>query len=107
MFPPCIRHILKGIKQDGRKRALFILLSFFNSLQLPKDYIQEILEKWNKKNYKPLPQGYLQSQVAWFEKNKILPPNCDKPQYRELQCPCTCQGIKNPINFTIKKAFKK
>ncbi len=106
MFPPCIQHILKGIKQDGRKRALFILLAFFNSLQLPQDYIAETLEKWNKKNYNPLRDGYIQSQSTWFEKNKIMPPNCDKPQYKELQCPCDCQGIKNPINYTIKQAFR-
>ncbi len=106
MFPPCIQHLLKGQKQDGRKRALFILLTFLSSLELPQEYIQETLEKWNKKNYKPLEEGYIQGQKSWFEKNKILPPNCDKPQYKELQCPCTCQGIKNPINFTIKQAFR-
>ncbi len=106
MYPPCIQKILKGIKQDGRKRALFILLGFFNSLQLPQDYIAETLKKWNKKNYKPLRDGYIQSQMSWFSKNRILPPNCDKPQYKELKAPCNCPGIKNPINYTIKQAFR-
>jgi len=106
MFPPCIKKILAGIKQDGRKRALFILLAFLNSLEFPQEYIQETLEKWNKKNYKLLREGYIQSQMTWFSNNKIMPPNCDKPAYKELGVPCNCDKIKNPINYTIKQAFK-
>ncbi len=109
MFPNCIKYILKGIKQDGRKRALFILFGFFSSLEFPQEYIEEKLEKWNKKNHKPLRDGYIKSQISWFTKNKILPPNCDKPHYKELgaQCiSCQKQGIKNPINYTIKQAMR-
>ncbi len=106
MFPPCVQKILSGIKQDGRKRALFILLSFFSSLEFPREFVEEKLEKWNKKNYKPLREGYIQSQLNWFAKNKIMPPNCDKSYYKEIGVLCSCQNIKNPVNFTIKQALK-
>ncbi|MDO8516787.1 MAG: hypothetical protein Q7S33_01560 [Nanoarchaeota archaeon] len=107
MFPDCIKKILAGIKQDGRKRALFILLSFFSSLNFPQEYIEEKLEEWNKKNYKKLEEGYIRSQISWFSKNKIMPPNCDKSYYKELGIQCSCQNVKNPINYTIKKAMSK
>lgn len=108
MFPPVIKKILKGIKDDGRKRALYILLGFYVSLEFPQDYIEEKIGGWNKKNYHPLKQGYLQSQIAWFLKNKPMPPNYDKPIYKEFGIHSPPEpGIKNPINYTIKKAFRK
>ena len=106
MFPNCIRQILKGIKSDGRKRALFILLSFFSSLEFPQKYIEEKIEEWNKLNYHPLKQGYIQSQLNWFSRNKLMPPNCNKPVYRELGIKCDC-NVKNPINYTIKQALNQ
>ena len=45
MFPDCIKQILNGQKQDGRKRALFVLLGFFNTLGFPQEYILEKIEK--------------------------------------------------------------
>jgi hypothetical protein len=106
MFPPIIKKLLKGIPSDGRKRALSLLLAFFTSLEFPADYIEEIIQGWNNKNYTPLKQGYIKSQIAWALKNKRLPPNYDKPIYKEfgITAPPT-PGIKNPINYTIKKAF--
>jgi DNA primase catalytic subunit len=104
-FPECIKKILSGIKQDGRKRALFILLAFLRSLEMPKDWIENKLEEWNKKNYKPLQDGYIKSQIDWFEKNKILPPNCGSHYYKELGGACNC-GVKNPLSFVIKKALQ-
>lgn len=104
-FPECIKKILLGIKQDGRKRALFILLAFLRSLDMPEEYIESKIEEWNKKNYKPLLDGYIKSQIEWFGRNKILPPNCGSHYYKELNIKCGCD-VKNPINFTIKKALK-
>jgi DNA primase catalytic subunit len=106
IFPDCIKKILNGIKRDGRKRALFILLSFFTSLEFPQEYIEEKIEKWNTKNYKPLKKGYIKSQLDWFSRNKIMPPNCNSHYYKELQIPCSCDNVKNPINYTIKQALK-
>lgn len=107
MFPPIIKKINKGIKDDGRKRALYILLSFYNSLEFPQDYISEKVHEWNNKNYHPLKEGYLKSQLSWFEKRKPLPPNYDKPVYKEFGINGPPEpGIKNPINYTIKMALK-
>jgi len=108
MFPPVIQKILKGIPDDGRKRALFILLSFLNSLEFPQDYIEEKINDWNKKNKKPLKQGYIKAQTQWHSKNKIMPPNYDKPIYQEFMLKAQIPtDIKNPINFTIKQAMSK
>ncbi len=106
MFPPCIKKILSGIKSDGRKRALFALLGFYSSLEFPQDYIEEKIIDWNKKNFKPLKQGYIKSQMTWFLRNKIMPPNCDKPFYKAIGVVCDCKNVKNPINFTIREAMR-
>jgi len=109
LFPPCITNILQGIKQDGRKRALFVLINFFKSLKLNEEEIEKKIEEWNKKNYKPLKEGYIRSQLSWHSKQKaMLPPNCDKTHYKDLVV-CKpdnlCKLIKNPVNYTIKKSF--
>jgi DNA primase catalytic subunit len=106
MFPECIKKILSGQKQDGRKRALFVLLSFLRSLQLPNDYVAAKVYDWNKKNYQPLKDGYINSQIDWSEKNRLMPPNCNSHYYKELGIACNCSGIKNPINYTIKLALR-
>jgi len=107
MFPPIIKKILEGIKDDGRKRALSLLLSFYTSLGFPKDYIEEKIEGWNKKNYLPLKQGYIKAQIDWYLKNKRLPPNYDKPIYKDFGIRDPPEpGIKNPINYTIREAMR-
>ena len=107
MFPPVIKKILQGIKDDGRKRALSLLLSFYSSLEFPKEYMEEKITEWNKKNYHPLKHGYIKSQIEWYSKNKRLPPNYDKPIYKEFGIHNPPEaGMKNPINYTIKKAMK-
>jgi hypothetical protein len=105
-FPPCIQEILKGMKSDGRKRALFILLAFFSSLNFPQDLIEQKISEWNKKNSVPLKEGYIRSQIAWSTQNKILPPNCNSHYYRDIGIKCICNDVKNPVPYTIKQAFK-
>jgi len=111
IFPPCIKLILKGIKQDGRKRALFILMNFFKFLKLSDEELYERIKSWNEKNYSPLKQGYIISQINWYKKNQArLPPNCDKLLYKELGV-ChpdeICRQIKNPVNYVFKRHFRK
>ncbi|MFH0711755.1 MAG: hypothetical protein V1889_01220 [archaeon] len=107
MFPPIITKLLKGMKDDGRKRALSLLLSFFTTLEFPQEYIENEIAGWNKKNYQPLRDGYIKSQINWFLKNKRLPPNYDKPIYKEFGINSPPEpGIKNPINYTIRKAIQ-
>jgi len=110
-FPPCIKTILKGIKDDGRKRALFLLMNFFKSLGLEHKDIEKRINEWNEKNEVPLKTGYIQSQFIWYKRNSArFPPNCDKPNYKDLGC-CKpdelCKQIKNPVSYAIKKHLQK
>lgn len=111
LYPPCVNLILKGVKQDGRKRALFILMNFFKSLKFSDEEIYEKINSWNEKNYNPLKLGYIQAQINWYKKNQArLPPNCDKPNYKDIGV-ChpdeLCRQIKNPINYVFKRYFQK
>jgi len=107
IFPDSVKKILQGIKQDGRKRALSLLLSFSSSLEFPRNFVEEIIEKWNKKNYKPLKRGYVKSQIDWHLRNKRMPPNYDKAIYRDLGILSSNEAKeKNPVSFTIKQAFR-
>jgi hypothetical protein len=108
MFPPIIKKLLKGIQDDGRKRALSLLLSFYSSLEFPQEYVEEKIAGWNDKNHHPLKAGYVKAQVGWYSKNKRLPPNYDKPIYKEFGIHNPPKpGIKNPVNYTIRVAFRK
>ncbi len=110
IFPPCIKLILKGVEQDGRKRALFILINFFKSLGLDEQELENRISQWNEKNYKPLKQGYIRSQLQWHNRQSArLPPNCDKPHYKDLgvcKPDSLCREIKNPINYAVKMYFR-
>jgi len=110
IFPPCIRLILKGVKQDGRKRALFILINFFKSLGLDEQELENRINQWNEKNYKQLKQGYIRSQLHWHNRQTArLPPNCDEPHYKDLNfCKpdALCREIKNPVNYAVKIYFR-
>jgi len=106
IFPPCINNILKGLK-DGKKRALFILINYLNSLNFTKEEVEKILYEWNAKNDPPLRDGYIASQISYtFSNKKMLPPNCDKSHYKDILV-CypenLCSKIKNPVNYTIIK----
>jgi len=109
IFPPHIKNLLKGVGQDGRKRALFILMSFFSSLGAKENYIEKMINEWNDRNYLPLKKGYIQSQFSWYRRNpNRLPPNFDNAIYKELGV----EGIddlvkqtKNPVSYAVKKWF--
>ena len=112
-FPPCIKLILQGIQQDGRKRAIFILINFLKKMGWSLDQIQTRLLEWNKVNYEPLREGYIISQINWHKRQKqeIPPPNCDNPSYYTGMLVCKpdfyCKKIKNPIQHTMKKINKE
>ncbi|MFC1685960.1 hypothetical protein ACFLZZ_02980 [Nanoarchaeota archaeon] len=113
MWPPCVNNALKGIKDDGRKRCLFVLLNFFKSINLRSEEIKEKINEWNKKNAQPLKEGYVVSQLNWHLRSKVvLPPNCEKIQtmYKDLLI-CTpdglCRKVKNPVNYTTVKYLIK
>ena len=109
IFPPCIKNILQGMKHDGRKRALFILLGYFRNLSLEWQDIENRILEWNKKNAQPLKETYVRTQVNWFRRQeKRLPPNCALQAYYQDIGACMpdalCRRIKNPINYTFVKA---
>ena len=109
IFPPQIKLLYRGVKQDGRKRALFILITFLKSLGVPDNELEKRINSWNEKNYKPLKKGYIQSQLNWFARNpKVLPPNFANPIYKDLGVDKPDELVKktkNPVNYAIKKYF--
>ena len=99
MYPPAIKKLLKGLK-DGKKRGLFILITFFRSLGYAPDIINEKIRNWNKLNEPPLKEGYLRGQIEWHlkQKKKILPPNYENPGfYKDLGLIDGKQKTKNPL----------
>jgi len=109
IFPPQIKLLLKGIKQDGRKRALFILLSFFKCLGTDEKWMEKKIFDWNELNYNPLKKGYIQSQLSWYRRNPDrLPPNFNNSIYKELGVDKPdelSKTVKNPVAYAVKKFF--
>ena len=120
LFPPCIKLILNGL-EDGRKRALFILVNYFTSIGWSYEMIEKKLNEWNSKNREPLRDVYLLGQLKYHRQmqKKILPPNCPKREnsiplanqqnyYTDLRI-CNpdnfCAKIKNPAQYTTRKAW--
>jgi hypothetical protein len=111
ILPPCIRIISEGIKNDGKKRALFILINFYKTIGVPDNELEKRIYEWNDKNEFPLKKGYIQSQLSWFKRNSSkMPPNCINPMYNDIGL-CKpdelCKKIKNPVNYAMRKYFRK
>ena len=107
VYAPVIEEILKGLG-DGRKRGLFILINYFKSLNFSEEEVVKLVNDWNKKNKKPLRDGYVSSQVSWsYKQKKLLPPNYDKPHYKGIGITPTSDELKskNPVSYTIRKMF--
>ncbi|HII15321.1 MAG TPA: hypothetical protein HA362_03325 [Nanoarchaeota archaeon] len=104
-FPPCMKKILEGNMEDGKKRALFLLLKFLMYAGWSWPDIEERLNKWNKTNPEPIRENYLAEQISWHKKQKtvVLPPNCDKAEYYKDLKFCSpmplCSRIHNPVNY--------
>lgn len=110
LFPPCIKAILAGMN-DGKKRAMFILLNFLRSVGWSDEEIQIELDEWNKRNAQPLRQNIIVAQMshAKLRKENILPPNCTNEAYYESIGVCSpdslCRKVKNPVNYAKRKFF--
>ncbi len=105
-FPPCVQKILGGL-EDGKKRAVFIMMNFLGKIGWSKEEIELYLKEWNKKNPEPLREVYFNGQLHSFEAGAKLPPNCDNEAYCKGIGVCEpdnfCKYIKNPVNYTILK----
>lgn len=82
-FPLTINYLLSNNLEDGRKRAIFLLLTFLTSIKWKVDTIEEFIYDWNDKLEKPLKKNYIGAQLSWFKaQNKTLsPPNFDNDNY--------------------------
>lgn len=117
-FPPCIKLILEGIP-DGRKRSVFILITFLRKMKWDWERIEEKLKEWNQKNDPPLPENYINTQLKWFKRQKrsLISPSCDNDLYYRSFGVCKpneiCKEgtdeikIKNPVVYPFKKKGKK
>ncbi len=105
-FPNCIRKILEGM-QDGKKRALFVLLNLFRSLGMEKAEVEKRISIWNEKNSPKLMEGYIKSQLIWsYRRKPLMPPNFGD-FYKNLGVDVSDEfrrNIKNPVQYIIKKS---
>jgi len=109
-FPPSIQKILLGIRGDGRKRALFILLNFLRAIGMDRKELETMISDWNQKNEIPLKEGYIKSQLIASYRNKpIPPPNFDKDHYRALGITPTEEELraKNPLSYMVRKTMRE
>ncbi|MCX8158705.1 MAG: hypothetical protein N3D20_00185 [Candidatus Pacearchaeota archaeon] len=105
MFPESIKKLLRGLK-DGRKRGLFVLITFLRALNFPADYINKRIREWNKLNDPPLKEGYIKAQIDWHlkQKKKILPPNYSNDAfYKDIGLINEIPKLKNPLSEIARK----
>lgn len=114
-FPYCIKKGLKGM-EDGKKRFLFILMNFLNSVGWSYNEIEALVKEWNQKNPEPLRESYVMGQLRYqkMTKKKVLPPNCaNSDYYKGLGLYCedvNHDKCKNPVSACLwnwKRAKKK
>jgi hypothetical protein len=109
-FPPCIKLIFNGI-EDGKKRAVFVLINFLSSCGWEPDMVEKKILEWNEKNREPLRPVYILGQTRYAKqqgKRNLPPPNCNNPNYYLGIGVCKpdefCPRIKNPLQYAKKKS---
>ena len=108
MFPESIKKLLRGL-EEGKKRGLFILITFLKALKFSNEHISQRVREWNTLNKPPLKEGYVKSQLEWHfrQKRKILPPNYNNSGfYQDLGLLDSKPESKNPVVDAIR-AFRK
>ncbi len=107
-FPPTIHNILAGL-EDGRKRAVFILVTFLQHVGYDFDAIEGMLHEWNDRNAEPLDESYIRTQLNWHERqdDPLMPPNWDANGfYRDMKVyeedPLT-ENTSNPVSYTFAR----
>ena len=106
MFPPCIKLIDKGM-EDGKKRALFILMQFLRKTGRTEEEVEQYIREWNKRNPEELRETYFLPQLRHSRGQDKLPPNCSNEGYMKAIGVCKpddfCRKIKNPANYALLK----
>jgi hypothetical protein len=115
-FPKSISYILKTNFTDGRKRALFVLITFLTSIKWDWTTINKIIDEWNKIQEEPLKKQYIGAQISWFKvkEKPISPPNFSSANfYSSIGIPETIINedkrqfsgttIKNPLHYVFVK----
>lgn len=110
-FPPCIQNGLSGL-QDGKRRFLFALLNFLDTLGWDYPDIEKLVYDWNTKNPEPLRETYIKTQLSYYKKKRkgdkpVPPPNCDNKDYYLAFGICKpdqlCSRVKNPVMYAKRK----
>jgi hypothetical protein len=107
-FPLCIQKILAGM-EDGRKRALFILVNFLSSCGWDAESIEKKVREWNGRNKEQMREVYFMSQLRYSrQQSRKMPPNCSNDAYyKDLGIKCgesICSRCHNPVNFAKMRA---
>lgn len=108
-FPKPIKKLLKGLS-DGKKRGLFILITFLRSLNFSAEYVNQRIREWNNLNDPPLKEGYVRSQIEWHlkQRKQILPPNYSNDSfYKDLGLLDEMPKTKNPIVEVMRVVRKR
>jgi DNA primase catalytic subunit len=101
-FPETIKFTLENNFPDGKKRALFLLLTFLYSIKYSEDVIKQLIEDWTNKQENPLKPNYINAQITWFKSQSktISPPNFNNDNYYKSI------GIPKELIIKDKKKFK-
>ncbi|MDY6777732.1 MAG: hypothetical protein SVU32_03640 [Candidatus Nanohaloarchaea archaeon] len=83
-FPAPIKRIMQGL-EDGRKRALFILVTFLRHVGYDWDAIEKEIWEWNDRTKVPLQENYVKTQLQWHrnQDEPLMPPNFDAKGWYE------------------------
>lgn len=111
-FPPTINNILEGL-EDGRKRALFILINFLRTVGYSWEQIESKIWDWNERNEEALSDTYVKTQIRWHRQRDedVPPPNYDSNgYYKDMQ---VYEGdhieeqVPNPVSYAFRQSKKR
>jgi DNA primase catalytic subunit len=112
-FPKCIQYVLEHDFIDGKKRALFLLMTFLTSIKWDLKAIEDVLADWNKRQSSPLKNNYIQAQFSWFknqQKTLSTPLFENENYYSQIGIPADILGhdkkafgkeIKSPLHYML------
>ncbi len=109
-FPPCIHNILAGM-EDGKKRAMFILVNTLINVGWNTEEIDKLLHEWNDKNPDQIRETILSSHIRYHTRpgKTAPPPNCANEMYYKGLHICTPDGLcarcKNPLQYIKKRVW--